>query len=79
MSAAAEFGYLHARVSVLAERLLPAQRLYDLIRFGVAETVMAAFSLKPEPGFEFKPTALLLPIPRREINLYPALQQNPGY
>lgn len=55
------------------------QRLYDLIRFGVAETVMAAFSLKPEPGFEFKSTALLLPIPRREINLYPELKQNPGY
>jgi starch-binding outer membrane protein, SusD/RagB family len=55
------------------------QRLYDLIRFGVAETVMAAFSLTPEPGFTFKPTALLLPIPRREINLYPELTQNPGY
>ena len=55
------------------------QRLYDLIRFGVAETVMAAFSLKGEPLFEFKPTALLLPIPNREINLYPDLEQNPGY
>lgn len=55
------------------------QRLYDLIRFGVAEEVMQAFSLTPEPGFEFKATALLLPIPRREINLYPDLQQNPGY
>lgn len=55
------------------------QRLYDLIRFGVAETVMAAFSFRPEPGFEFKPTALLLPIPRREINLFPELKQNPGY
>jgi hypothetical protein len=55
------------------------QRLYDLIRFGVAETVMEAFSHKGEPLFEFKPTALLLPIPRREINLYPELEQNPGY
>ncbi len=55
------------------------QRLYDLIRFGVAETVMAAFSLTPEPGFEFRSTALLLPIPRREINIYPELVQNPGY
>lgn len=54
-------------------------RLYDLIRFGVAETVMAAFSVTQEPGFEFKSTALLLPIPRREINLYPQLEQNPGY
>ncbi|MCU0472233.1 MAG: carboxypeptidase-like regulatory domain-containing protein [Bacteroidales bacterium] len=44
-----------------------------------AGVVMAAFSLKPEPGFEFKSTALLLPIPNREINLYPALEQNQGY
>lgn len=55
------------------------QRLYDLIRFGVAESVLAAFSLTPEPGFTFKPTALLLPIPRREINIYKGLTQNPGY
>ncbi|MCK4923037.1 MAG: RagB/SusD family nutrient uptake outer membrane protein [Bacteroidales bacterium] len=54
-------------------------RLYDLIRFGVAETVMSAFSLTQEPGFEFKSTALLLPIPMREINIYPQLEQNSGY
>jgi len=34
MSAAAQFGYLHARVSVLAERLLAPQRLYDFIQAG---------------------------------------------
>ncbi len=55
------------------------QRLYDLIRFGVAEEVLTAFSHTQEPGFEFRSTALLLPIPRREINIYPALDQNPGY
>lgn len=55
------------------------QRLYDLIRFGVAETVMAAFSLTTEPGFTFEPTALLLPIPQRERNIYKELTQNPGY
>lgn len=54
-------------------------RLYDLIRFGVAETVLEAFSQTPEPGFEFRSSALLLPIPRREINIYPALKQNTGY
>jgi hypothetical protein len=54
-------------------------RLYDLIRFGVAEEVLTAFSHTPEPGFEFRSTALLLPIPRREINIYGALKQNPGY
>ncbi|MDP3001612.1 MAG: RagB/SusD family nutrient uptake outer membrane protein [Bacteroidales bacterium] len=55
------------------------QRLYDLIRFGAAETVMAAFASTPEPGFEFNSTDLLLPIPQREIDLYKELEQNPGY
>lgn len=54
-------------------------RMYDLVRFGTAETVMAAFSLTPEPGFTFEPTALLLPIPQRERNIYKELGQNPGY
>jgi len=55
------------------------QRLFDLIRFGVAEEVMEAYSKTPEAAFEFKPTALLLPIPQREINVYPEMTQNPGY
>ena len=55
------------------------QRLYDLIRFGVAETVLTAFSTTGEPGFVFDPDDLLLRIPQREINLNPDLQQNPGY
>jgi hypothetical protein len=71
------------REMLLAERRVELcfenQRLYDLVRFGVAEQVMQAFSLTPEPGFEFRATALLLPVPRREINIYPDLQQNPGY
>jgi hypothetical protein len=54
-------------------------RLYDLIRFGKAESVLAAFSLTPEPGFTFEATALLLPIPQRERNIYKELGQNPGY
>ena len=54
-------------------------RLYDLIRFGTAETVMSAFSLTTEPGFTFESTALLLPIPQRERNIYKELGQNPGY
>lgn len=54
-------------------------RLYDLIRFGVADAVMGAFSVKPEANFVYSPTALLLPIPQREINLYNKLVQNPGY
>jgi hypothetical protein len=55
------------------------QRLYDLVRFGVADAVMGAFSLRAEANFTYSPTALLLPIPQREINLYNKLSQNPGY
>ncbi len=53
-------------------------RFYDLIRFGMAETVLSAFATAS--GFTFTPTALLLPIPQREINTsFGALAQNPGY
>ena len=54
-------------------------RLYDLIRFGEAESVMAAFAATEEADFEFNATKLLLPIPQRERNLNPDLTQNPGY
>jgi hypothetical protein len=54
-------------------------RLYDLIRFGVAEDVMAAFAQTEEADFNFNATKLLLPIPQRERNLNPDLTQNPGY
>ncbi|MCU4157106.1 RagB/SusD family nutrient uptake outer membrane protein [Carboxylicivirga sp. A043] len=54
-------------------------RLYDLIRFGVAEEVMAAFAQTEEADFNFNATKLLLPIPQRERNLNPDLSQNPGY
>jgi hypothetical protein len=94
LSAVSSFNAVRTRaglgtVSTLTKELLLTERrielcfenhrLYDLIRFGVAETVMAAFSLTPEPGFEFRSTALLLPIPQREINIYDELKQNPGY
>lgn len=55
------------------------QRLYDLIRFGVADAVMGTFSTKGEPTFAYSSTALLLPIPQRERNLNPGMPQNPGY
>lgn len=55
------------------------QRLYDLIRFGVADAVMGAFSTKGEPTFTYSATSLLLPIPQRERNLNPGMAQNPGY
>lgn len=53
-------------------------RLYDLIRFGVAETVLGAFAASE--GYNFSPTDLLLPIPQSEINVSQGLlEQNPGY
>lgn len=71
------------KASLLLERRIELgfedNRLWDLIRFGEAETVMAAFSLKPEPGFQFRATSLLCPIPQREINVFKAMAQNPGY
>ncbi|MDW7691841.1 RagB/SusD family nutrient uptake outer membrane protein [Flammeovirgaceae bacterium SG7u.111] len=53
-------------------------RLYDLVRFGEAESVMSAFAA--QEGFTFSPTKLLLPIPQREIDVsFGVLTQNPGY
>ncbi|MFA9371906.1 MAG: RagB/SusD family nutrient uptake outer membrane protein [Labilibaculum antarcticum] len=53
-------------------------RLFDLVRFGMAQDVLSAFSA--ETGGSFSSTDLLLPIPQREINLSNGmLTQNPGY
>ncbi|NKI31745.1 RagB/SusD family nutrient uptake outer membrane protein [Croceivirga thetidis] len=54
------------------------QRWFDLLRFGVAESVLGAHS--DEMGYIFSGRDLLLPIPAREINLSDGLlTQNPGY
>ncbi|PTL99809.1 MAG: RagB/SusD family nutrient uptake outer membrane protein [Candidatus Arcticimaribacter sp.] len=53
-------------------------RLFDLIRFGVAQDVLSAFS--SANGLGFSSTDILLPIPQREIGLsLGLLSQNPGY
>lgn len=53
-------------------------RLFDLIRLGVAESVLGQFAT--DNGFSFNGNDLLLPIPQREINLSRgAMSQNPGY
>ncbi|SDX93691.1 Starch-binding associating with outer membrane [Lutibacter oricola] len=53
-------------------------RLFDLIRFGVAQEVLSAFS--SANGYSFSATDLLLPIPQSEIGLSNGvLTQNPGY
>lgn len=48
-------------------------RWFDLKRWGKAESVLGA--LKPD----WRSEALLLPIPRREMEANPSLIQNPGY
>ena len=53
-------------------------RFFDLVRFGVAQDVLSAFS--GANGYGFSGSDLLLPIPQREINLSNGLlSQNPGY
>jgi hypothetical protein len=67
---------------LLAERRVELafenQRLFDLIRFNEAQSILSQFALAN--GFTFTSTDLLLPIPQNEINLSQGLMnQNPGY
>jgi len=58
-----------------AELAYENQRLYDLIRFGEAETVLSAYSVTFQA-----PKDLLLPIPQTQINVSSGiLVQNPLY
>jgi hypothetical protein len=61
-----------------AELAFENQRLFDLLRFGEAQTVLSDFSAAN--NYTFTATDLLLPIPQREINLSNGVMtQNPGY
>ncbi|MEL6852648.1 MAG: RagB/SusD family nutrient uptake outer membrane protein, partial [Bacteroidota bacterium] len=61
-----------------AELAFENHRLYDLIRMGMAETVLGDFATAN--GFSFQATDLLLPLPQGEINVSAGrLTQNPGY
>jgi hypothetical protein len=67
---------------LLAERRVELafenHRLFDLMRFGVASSVLSAYAA--ERGYDFNINQLLLPIPAREINLSRGvMSQNPGY
>lgn len=54
------------------------QRWFDLLRFGVADSVLSEHA--DEMGYVFNSRNLLLPIPAREINISGGLlTQNPGY
>jgi hypothetical protein len=54
-------------------------RLFDLIRFDVADEVMSAFSVTEEADFNYDSDMLLLPIPQSELNMNDNMEQNPGY
>ena len=61
-----------------AELAFENHRLFDLMRFGVANDVLSTYS--SAQGYQFTGTDLLLPIPQAEINLSKGdLSQNPGY
>jgi len=51
------------------------QRFFDLVRWGIAEDVMIAHG---KTGFESGKHELF-PIPQRELDLNPNLEQNPKY
>ncbi|MDT7831465.1 RagB/SusD family nutrient uptake outer membrane protein [Flavobacteriaceae bacterium S356] len=54
------------------------QRFFDLVRFGMAQDILSAFSTANNLGYSA--TDLLLPIPQVEIGLSNGLlTQNPGY
>jgi len=53
-------------------------RFFDLVRFGVAESVLGSFA--GDNGYQFSVSDLLLPIPESEIGLSKGVMtQNPGY
>jgi hypothetical protein len=61
-----------------AELAFENQRLFDLLRFDEAQSVLSALSTAN--NYSYSATDLLLPIPQREINLSNGLMsQNPGY
>ncbi|MGC6480586.1 MAG: RagB/SusD family nutrient uptake outer membrane protein [Flavobacteriaceae bacterium] len=70
------------KASLLQERRVELafenHRLFDLIRFGMAQEILSDFAA--ETGASFTANDLLLPIPQREIGLSQGLlSQNPGY
>ncbi len=68
--------------SLLAERRVELafenQRFFDLVRFGLAQSILSQFA--DNNGFTFTGNDILLPIPTNEIGLSNGLlTQNPGY
>ncbi|TXK45733.1 RagB/SusD family nutrient uptake outer membrane protein [Pontibacter qinzhouensis] len=56
-----------------------AHRWFDLVRTGRAQEVVNAYYAGKGLNFSIAPHELILPIPRREIEINPAIKQNTGY
>lgn len=71
------------RLAVERERrvefLYEGHRWFDLVRTGRAQTVLNAHYASQKLNFSLQDFELLFPIPQAEIDLNPALKQNPGY
>lgn len=61
------------------EFLYEGHRWFDLVRTGRAQTVLNAHYTSQKLNFSVQDFELLFPIPQAEIDLNPALKQNPGY
>ncbi|WP_338876988.1 RagB/SusD family nutrient uptake outer membrane protein [Spirosoma sp. SC4-14] len=61
------------------EFLYEGHRWFDLVRTGRAQTVLNAHFASQKLNFSVQEFELLFPIPQTEIDLNPALKQNPGY
>ena len=61
------------------EFLFEGHRWFDLVRTGRARTVLNAHYASQRLNFSVEEYELLFPIPLAEIELNPALVQNPGY
>lgn len=61
------------------EFFLEAHRWFDLVRTGRLQAVMNAYFQNEGLNFTVAPHELVMPIPLREIDIDPDLEQNPGY
>ena len=61
------------------EFLDEGQRWFDLVRTGRAKTVMNSFYANYGLSFKLDDFELIFPIPQNEVDLNPAVKQNPGY
>jgi len=78
-------GLSKGQVSLALERerrvefLYEGHRWFDLVRTGRALAVLNAYFAASGLSYSVEDYETLMPIPQREIDINPALEQNPGY